>query len=70
MSNVNRSKDVTATEAIKKIKSFTKVGDVRSYAKGDTRKTVSDAVDSAAIKIKSNRGQKTTAKKKVETPRR
>ena len=51
MSNV-KSKDLIATEAIAKIKSFKKVGDIRVFAKGDKRKTVIDAVDIMASKIK------------------
>jgi hypothetical protein len=68
---MSKSKEMTATEAIKKVKSFEKVGDLRKFAKGDTRKTVLDAVDTRTEKIKSQKSTTTQkASKKKDTPRR
>ena len=67
---MEKSKDLTAVEAIKKIKSFDKVGEMRNFAKSDSRKTVTDAVDAAAVKIKSQRKTKTVKSEKKTTPQR
>ena len=81
MSKKGKSSELIATEAIAAIKTFKKVGEIRDFVKGDTRKTVVDAVEVMAEKIKSKKslwpfGKKDEAKtekkeeKKKETPSR
>lgn len=68
-----KSKDLNATEAIKEVKKFSSVTDLRAFAKGDARKTVIDAVDSKAISIKNQRAAKPATEKtseKKSTPKR
>lgn len=64
MSKDEKSRDLTATEAINKIKSMEKVGEVRTFSKGDSRKTVNDAADNAIDKIKDGKGKKPKSEKK------
>jgi len=76
MSKDEKSRDLTALEAINKIKSMEKVGEVRKFAKGDSRKTVNDTVETIIDKIKDGRGKKKAKpnddkkKKKKKTPLR
>lgn len=62
---MSKSRDLTATEAIKEIKSLTKVGDIRSFAKGDSRKTVNDAVEATIDKLKTSKSKPAPAAKKA-----
>ena len=67
-----KSKELTSKEAIKKIRTFDKVGDLRKFVAGETRKSVLDVVDDKAIKIKStptSKKKETTTVKK-DTPNR
>ena len=53
-----KSRDLTATEAIKKIKAMEKAGEVKKFIKGDGRSTVNEAADKAIDKIKEAKGKK------------
>ena len=65
-----KSRDLTATEAIAKIKALEKVGEVRKFAKGDSRKTVNDAAEAMIDKIKDGKASKKSDKKaKKEEPK-
>ena len=57
-----KSLDFTATESIKKIKSMTKAGDVKSFVKGDGRKTVNDAAEAQIDSLKSAKVDKKSKK--------
>lgn len=66
-----KSRDLTATEAINKIKALDKVGDVKKFAKGDSRKTVNDAADAMIDKIKDGKPKKSEKKsEKKEEPKK
>jgi hypothetical protein len=66
-----KSRDLTATEAINKIKALEKVGEVRKFAKGDSRKTVNDAAESTIDKIKDAKSTKKEAKsEKKDEPKK
>lgn len=72
-----KSRDLTATEAINAIKGMDKAGDIRKFAKGDSRKTVNDAVEKVIDTIKSSKGGKKSSsssegekKEKKSTPSR
>ena len=64
----DKSRDLTATEAINQIKGMDKAGDIRKFAKGDSRKTVNDAVEKTIDGLKSKRSTKSSAtvEKKIE----
>jgi hypothetical protein len=67
-----KSLDFTASESIKKIKSMAKAGDVKSFVKGDGRKTVCEAAESQIDTLKSAKEKKkdkkdTDSKKEKKT---
>lgn len=58
-----KSRDLTATEAINKIKALEKAGEVKKFTKGDGRKTVNDAAEAMIDKIKDGKVEKKLSKK-------
>lgn len=48
-----KSRDLTAAEAVKELKKLEKVGDIRSFVKGDTRSTVNTEAEKRVDSIKS-----------------
>jgi len=65
-----KSRDLTATEAITKIKALDKVGDIRKFAKGDSRKTVNDAAEDMIDKIKDGKAEKKEKKASKDEPKK
>jgi hypothetical protein len=73
-----KSKDITASEAVNIIKSMDKAGDIKKFAKGDGRKTVADAAEARIDAIKAKKEKKSaksetkeeTKKEAKKTPSR
>lgn len=61
-----KSRDLTATEAINKIKVLEKAGEVKKFTKGDSRKTVNDAAETMIDKIKDGKSDKKETKAEKE----
>ena len=68
---MSKSKDMVASDAIKQIKELSTVKDLRSFSKGDSRKTVNDAIESRIDSLKSKKITKTEKEvKKTTSPSR
>jgi len=52
---MNKSINLTAAEAMQYIKTLDKVGDLRSFTKGDSRSTVNKSVESRIDAIKNKK---------------
>lgn len=65
---MSKSRDLTAQEAMQHIKTLDKVGDIRSFTKGDSRSTVNKAVESRIDSIKNKKTVKEKPAEKVEAP--
>lgn len=58
----DKSKDLTASEAVNIIKAMDKAGDIKKYVKGDGRKTVADAAEARIDAIKAKKEAKKSPK--------